>query len=141
MTPDLTVFWVIFFVLLSVLILDGLVLKPILRVIDERERAVKSARELAARSAAEVQAAVGEYETKTAAARSEIYRQLDVVRRQAFDRRTALLGETRRQAEAQIAEATARLRQQAGEARVRLDRDAAALADAIVERVLGRKTS
>ncbi len=141
MTPDLTVFWVIFFVLLSTVILNTLVLKPILRVIDERERAVKSARELAARSATEAQAAITEHERTTAAARNEIYRQMDEARRHALDRRAALLADARREAEAQTSAAAGRLAEQARDARAALDREAAALADAIVERVLGRKAS
>lgn len=141
MIPDLTVIWVIFFVLLSAFIMDRLILKPILRVIDERETAVKSARELAERGAAEAQAAVAEYEARTSAARTEIYRQMDETRRQALERRTALLAETRRQAEAEIAAATGRVRQQADTARAQIDRDAAVLAGSIVERVLGRKAS
>ncbi len=141
MIPDLTVIWVIFFVLLSAFIMDRLILKPILRVIDERETAVKSARELAERGAAEAQAAVAEYEARTSAARAELYRQMDETRRQALERRTALLGETRRHAEAQITEATGRVRQQADTARAQLERDAAVLAGSIVERVLGRKAS
>lgn len=141
MTPDLTVFWVILFVLLSAFIVDRLILRPILRVIDEREAAVKSARGLAERSAAQAQAAVAECDAKTSVARTEIYRQMDETRRQALERRAALLAETRQQAEAEIRDAALRVRQQADAARGQIDRDAAALAGAIVERVLGRKAS
>lgn len=141
MTPDLTVIWVIFFVLLSAVIVDRLILKPILRVIDAREAAVTSARALAERSAAQALAAVAECDAKTAAARTEIYRQMDETRRQALERRAALLAETRQQAEAEIQAAALRVRQQADGARAQLDRDATALAGAIVERLLGRKAS
>ena len=58
-----------------------------------------------------------------------------------MERRTELLAETRGQAEASIAEATARVRAEAAEARSRLDRDAETLAITITERVLGRTAS
>jgi F0F1-type ATP synthase membrane subunit b/b' len=66
---------------------------------------------------------------------------MDEARRAALDRRTELLADTRQQAEASIADATARLRADAAEARARLDRDADILATTIVERVLGRTAS
>jgi F0F1-type ATP synthase membrane subunit b/b' len=66
---------------------------------------------------------------------------MEEARRAALERRTELLAETRRQAEASIAEATARVRAEAAEARSRLDRDAEALAATITERVLGRTAS
>ncbi len=141
MLPDLSVAWVIFFVLFLTVLLDRLLFRPILKVMKQREAAIRSARELAERSATEARLASAEFEQKTAAARSEIYRQMDDRRRQAMERRAALLLETRRQAEARIAEATAQLRDQAAAARARLDRDVDALAASIVERVLGRRAS
>ena len=141
MNPDLTVLWVIFFVLLTGLILDRLILRPLLRVMGEREGAVTAARTLAETASARARQATMEFETKTQAARSEIYREMDEKRRRALDRRNELLARTRGEAETAIGEATARVRQQAEEARVRLEQEANTLAAAIVERVLGRKAS
>ena len=45
MIPDLSVFWVIFFVLLLTLLLNQLLFKPIVRVIGAREGAVRDARD------------------------------------------------------------------------------------------------
>jgi F0F1-type ATP synthase membrane subunit b/b' len=75
--PDLSVFWVIFFVLLLTGVLNQLLFKPLQRVMAEREQAIRSARELADRSAAEARAATAEFEAKTSAARAESYRQMD----------------------------------------------------------------
>lgn len=141
MFPDLTVFWVVAFILLTGVILNGLILQPILRVMSEREGAVRSARQLAESAAARAQAATAEFEARTHAARTEIYREMDEKRRAALDRRAALLAETRAQAEASIAEATDRVRRQAAAARATLEQDAGVLAGDIVERVLGRKAS
>jgi F-type H+-transporting ATPase subunit b len=139
--PDLSVLWVVFFVLVLSLVLDRLLFRPLTRVMQERAMAVKSARELAEASSSRAQAATAEFESQTAAARNEVYRAMDEKRRVALDRRTALLAETRRDAEASIAAATARVRAQADEARRTIDRDADSLASAVVERVLGRQAS
>ncbi len=84
MLPDLSVVWVIFFLLVLTVILDRLLFRPIQRVIQQREEAARSARELAERSAREAAAATAEFERKTAAARAEVYRQMDDVRRAAL---------------------------------------------------------
>ena len=141
MLPDLSVVWVIFFVLLLTILLDRLLLKPILKVMSQREGAIRSARDLAERSASEARAATAEFEQQTTAARTEIYRQMDEMRRTATTERTETLARTRAEAEAQIADASARLAAEAEEARRTLTTDAEALGAAVAERILGRKAS
>ena len=141
MLPDLSVIWVIFFVLLLTFLLNRLLFKPILRVIGERERAITSARELAERSAAEARAATAEFERKTAEARAELYKQMDEMRRAALAGRAEILSRTRAEAEAQITAASAKLAAEAEEARRNLSAEADALGAAVAERILGRKAS
>lgn len=141
MLPDLSVVWVIFFVLLLTVILDRLLFKPILRVIAEREGAIKSARELAERSASEARAATAEFERKTADARGEIYRQMDEMRRTASAERADILARTRAEVSAEIAAASATLQAEADEARRRLTADAEALGQAAADRILGRRAA
>jgi F-type H+-transporting ATPase subunit b len=139
--PDLSVFFVIFFVLLLTVVLDRLLFKPILRVIAQREDALRSARELAERSAAEARAATAEFEQQTSAARAEIYRQMDEMRRVALEERAQIVAQTRTEAEAEIAAASAKLQADATEVRRRLAADAEALGAAAADRILGRKAS
>jgi F-type H+-transporting ATPase subunit b len=139
--PNLSVIWVIAFVLVLSVILDRLLLRPVTRVMKEREGAIQSARELAETSRARAQAGAEEFEVRTRAARAEIYRHLEERRRAALDRRAVLVAETRREIEGSLAEATARVQRQAAQARAALERDADVLASSIVERVLGRKAS
>lgn len=141
MLPDLSVVWVIFFVLLLTVILDRLLFKPILRVIAQREGAIKSARELAERSASEARAATAEFERKTADARGEIYRQMDEMRRTATAERADILARTRAEVDAEIAAASARLQAEADEARRKLSADAEALGQAAADRILGRRAA
>ena len=69
--------------MLLTVIIDRLLLRPLLRVMNAREQAIRSARELAERSANQARAAAAEFEQKTTAARAEIYKQMDEMRRAA----------------------------------------------------------
>lgn len=138
LTPDITAVWVVGFLLLCTYLLNSLVFKPILRVIDERATAVRSAKELADSAAHKATAAAAEYDQKLNAARSEVYRQMDDMRKAALDKRAELLAATRATVEQELSDATARVQTESKEARIALDRDAANLAGAIVTRVLGR---
>src|SRR6266498_616506 len=94
MLPNLSVVWVIFFILVLTVVVDGLLLKPVLGVIRRREEAIESARELARRSATEAQAATAEFDRKTTAARAEMYREMDEMRRAAEGRRAEIVAAT-----------------------------------------------
>jgi F-type H+-transporting ATPase subunit b len=139
--PDLSVLWVIFFLLVLTIVLDRLLFRPIQRVIQQREHAARSARDLAERSAREAAAATAEFERKTAAARAEVYRQMDEVRRTALEARAQILTRTRAEADQQVAAAAAQLAADAEEAKRRLSVEAETLGAAAAERILGRKAS
>ncbi len=141
MLPNLSVLWVIAFVLILTAVLDRLLFRPITRVTQERARRIESAEELAEQSSAKADAAAAEFEAKTTAARVELYRQMDDRRRHALKRRADLLAATKTEVEAAIADATARVQAEAAEARVRLAREADALGAAVAERILGQSVS
>lgn len=138
LTPDITTLWVVGFLLLCTYLLNTLVFKPIIQVIEQRAGAVRSARELAESAAQKATAAAAEYDHKLNAARADVYHQMDDVRRVALDKRAELLAGTRATVEKELSTATARVQQDSKEARAALDRDASNLAGAIVARVLGR---
>jgi len=141
MLPNLSVLWVIFFILVLTFVVDRLLLKPVLGVIRRREDALESARELARRSATEAQAAAAEFERKTAAARAEMYREMDEMRRTALGRRAEIVAATRAEADEMVGDAVKRLDAETVEARRKLEVDAQALGAAAAERILGRKAS
>lgn len=138
LTPDITVLWVVGFLLLCTYLLNTLVFKPIMRVIDERAAAVRGARELADSAAQKATTAGAEYDQKLNTARAEVYGQMDDMRKVALDKRADLMASTRATVEHELAAASARVQQESKEARAALDRDASNLAGAIVSRVLGR---
>jgi F0F1-type ATP synthase membrane subunit b/b' len=139
--PDLSVFWVVFFVLLLTLILDRLFFKPLLAIIKQREDAVSSAKALADQAAAEARRATEEFDRQTATARAEVYRQMDEMRRAALDDRAALVDATRKETESALAQARADLARDVADARARLDKDADALAAEAASQILGRRVS
>lgn len=138
MLPNLSVIWVIFFILVLTMVVDRLLLRPVLGVIRKREEAIESARALAARSTVEAKAATDEFERKTAAARAELYREMDDMRRSAMGRRAEIVAATRAEAEAEVADATRRLDAEARDAKARLEAEAEALGLAAAEKILGR---
>jgi F-type H+-transporting ATPase subunit b len=138
MSLDITTLWVVFFLLLCTFLLNTLIFKPILNVIDQRATAVRDARELAESASSKASAAAAEYDTTLNAARADVYKQIDDTRRAALDKRAALLAETRQSVERETQSATQRVSQESAEARAALDRDASDLANAIVTRVLDR---
>lgn len=141
MIPDLSVLWVIFFVLLLTAIVNSLIFKPLLRVMDARADAIQKAKHLAHEAADKANAAVALYETKTSEARAEVYREMDAARKAALERRAELLALTRKEADETRADAAARIQAAADSARAQISSDARSLSQAIVDRVLDRKAS
>jgi F-type H+-transporting ATPase subunit b len=133
--------WVIFFVLLLTALLDRLLVRPITQVMHQREGAIGSARDLAASARAKAQAATDELESKTRAARGDVYRQMDERRREALERRAQVVAETRSEVERSLDEAKSRVSSQAAAALKQLEHDADSMAASIVERVLGRNAT
>lgn len=124
--------------LITTVLLNSLIFKPILQVIDQRTHAVRDARELAESASRKAGAASAEYDEKLQRARAEVYRHMDDMRRSALDKRVTLLAATRETVEKELSTATARVHEESAAARAALDRDAGNLAGAIVARVLGR---
>ena len=138
MLPDLSVLWVIAFVLLLTVVLQQLFFKPLLRVIHAREDAVQSARTLAERSAAEARRANEEFDAKTTAARAAFYRELDDMRKQGQEERTTMVAAARAQADRDLADARLTLEADTAQARAQLQHDAQQLGEQLADRLAGR---
>ncbi len=138
MIPDLSVLWVIALLMLCVFVLNTLIFKPILHVIESRTSAVRDARELATSAAQKAAQATEQFDRTLGAARAEVYKQMDDARRTALDKRAAIMADTKREADVALSDATSRLTSQASAARAALESEANHLAGEIVNRVLGR---
>ena len=138
MIPDLSVLWVIALLLLCVFVVNTLIFNPILHVSESRAKAVRDARELASSAAQKAADATQQFDRTMTAARADVYKQMDDARRVALEKRSAIMAETKREAEASLSDAVARLGSQASAAKTALEAEASTLAGDIVNRVLGR---
>ena len=141
MLPNLSVLWVIALVLFLTVVLDRLLFRPILRVTGQRAKHIESAEALAEAATAKAEAATAEFDARTTAARAELYRQMDEVRREATRRRTEMMSATKQEAQTAIADASVRVKAEAAVARETLKREVDALGAAVAERILGQKVS
>ncbi len=138
MLPDISVVWVILAVLVLAFALDRVLFKPLVRTMQERESAVKSAMDLANSAAARAQAATAEFDSKLGAARADLYKQMDERRKAAEAYRTDLMARTKAEMDASLASAKTQLEQQSAQAKAQLEHDAEALGHEIARKVLGR---
>ena len=139
MDLNLSVFWVIAFVLVLAWTLDRTLIKPLTRVMQEREQAIASARELAESATQRAAAAAREFEEKRAEARADIFKQMDKMRQDLLAHREDILQKARIEADAAFKEASTRLSAQTEDARAQLEHDAQALGIAVAEQMLDRK--
>lgn len=139
MIPDLSLFWVIALVLVLAWTLDRTLIKPLTRVMQEREQAIASARELAESATQRAAAAAREFEEKRAEARADIFKQMDKMRQDLLVHREDTLQKARIEADAAFKEASTRLSAQTEDARAQLEHDAQALGIAVAEQMLDRK--
>jgi F-type H+-transporting ATPase subunit b len=136
--PNLSVVFVIFAVVLLAFVLDRVLFKPLLRVMRERDTAIKSALQLAESATAKAQAASAEFDAHVTAARTDLYKQMDERRKAAEGYRNELMTKTRADVDEQLANAKAELEAQTAQARATLDQDAEQLGRDIAAKVLGR---
>ena len=138
MLPNLSVIFVIIAVVALAIVLDRVLFKPLLRVMGERESAIKSAMQAAERTAAQARAAAAEFDANVTAARADLYKQMDERRKAAEGYRRELVAQTKADVEAQLASAKAELETQAAQARAALEAEAETLGKEIATKVLGR---
>jgi len=136
---NLSLFWVIAFVLVLAWTLERTLIKPLMRVMQEREQAIASARALAESATQRAAAATREFEEKRAEARADIFKQMDKMRQDLLVHREDILQKARIEADAAFKEASTRLSTQTEDARAQLEHDAQALGIAVAEQMLDRK--
>jgi F-type H+-transporting ATPase subunit b len=136
--PNLSVIFVVIAVVFLAIVLDRVLFKPLLRVMRERETAIKSAIQAAETATAKAQAASAEFDANVTAARADLYKQMDERRKAAEGYRKELVAQTKADVDAQLASAKAELESQAAEAKARLDAEAEQLGRDIASKVLGR---
>jgi F-type H+-transporting ATPase subunit b len=125
-----------FLVLLLYVYLRFVFFKPMAGVLARRYELTEGARQSAAHSLETAAHKAADYEESLRAARNEIYREQEEIRRQWRDEQAARVAEARKRAEAMVKEARADLARQAQEARLGLEAQVRELATRITEQVL-----
>jgi F-type H+-transporting ATPase subunit b len=125
-----------FLVLLLYVYLRFVFFKPMARVLAQRYELTEGARQSAARSLENAARKAAEYEESLRAARNEIYREQEEVRRQWREEQVALVSGARKRAEAMVREARADLARQSEVVRRDLEGQVRELAGRITQHVL-----
>src|SRR5437660_538922 len=89
--PDMTLFVVIGVFLLLVFLLNTLIFKPVLNVVNERERLTTGAMAQAKHSMHDYEKRLSTYEEKIGQARAESYKMLEAERNVALGKRSQIL--------------------------------------------------
>jgi F-type H+-transporting ATPase subunit b len=128
-----------FLVLLLFIYLRSMFFKPLERVLAERREATEGARKKAAEALDRAQAKAAAYEEKIRAARNDLYREQEEIRRKWRDDQSAQVAAARESAESSVKEAKARIAQEASQAKADLAANSQLLADQITSAILQRR--
>lgn len=124
--------------LLLMFLLNRLLFRPLVRLLDERTARTEGRQAEATRAEAEADAKLADYEGKLRAARAAADEARGEVLRSAEAERQGLLAQAAAEAEHTVAEIRARVRSEADQARRALRAESNALATAAATRILGR---
>lgn len=113
-----------------------LVHNPLHRALDERRERTQGAIAKAQADVAAAEARTAEYENKIREAKVAIYKRQEALRHEWMERRTQLVAEARKQADAQVNAAKSDMDRDAAAARVTLEGEASRLAIEIVRAIL-----
>jgi F0F1-type ATP synthase membrane subunit b/b' len=114
--------------------------KPLERVLAQRSEATQGARKKAAEALDRANAKAEAYAQQVAAARNELYREQEEVRKKWREEQVIQITAARDSAESTVKEARARIAKEADEAKSTLAASSQALADQITQAILQRRT-
>jgi F-type H+-transporting ATPase subunit b len=138
LVPDGTLFFHILLFLVMIAALNVLLYKPVLRVLEERERLTVGRRREARELLNLVDEKLGRYERALREARAEGYRLLERVRAEAMEERQKRLSEVREEIAHLIAREKLEIAKQAEEAQRILEQESRRIAAEIGRHILGR---
>jgi F-type H+-transporting ATPase subunit b len=138
LVPDGTILFHLVLILVMVALLNATLLKPINRILEERERRTRGRFSEAEMIVSKVEEKLGEYESRLRQARTEAYALMERERLAAAAARERRLVELRTELSHSVAEQKAELQKASEAARVRLSSEAKEIATVIGQRILGR---
>ncbi|MSV28672.1 MAG: hypothetical protein EXQ52_08000 [Bryobacterales bacterium] len=114
---------------------------PMEKVMKARHDATEGAKQSAEKSLAAAEAKAAQYEAAIRHARGEIYQEQEKLRRELQEQRAAAVRAARIGVEALVKDAKAGLAEEMAAAKLALDAEVTAIADRIVESILGRRAA
>lgn len=124
--------------LLTLLALNSILFKPLLRVMDERDSLTSGAMEKAEENRNALSELVDSYSESIKAARQKGYETVDSVRKAATARRMEMIAEAREGATAEMQKVRGRVREEVELARKDLQSEVEAIADSITAKILSK---
>jgi len=125
--------------LVLIAILNWLLIKPVMKIIDERRTKVESSEEGAKRLLQETDKALADYERKLAEVRAAAAREKESIRTEGIEREAEIVRAARDESRKMVDEIRERLSIETREASQMLKKDVELLSADIAEKVLGRK--
>lgn len=136
--PDLSLLAVMAIFLANYFVVSRFLVRPINRVLEEREHDAQSAQETYEQSLARFNQATSEIEERLHHARRDASQLRDQFRTDAATHRAGLVERTSKEAQRLVSEAETMLKKEVASARERIVRESDALARLAAERILGR---
>ena len=136
--PDLSLFAVMAIFVINYFVVSRFLVRPINRVLEEREHDARTAQETYEQSLARFNEATSKIEERMHLAKREASHLRDQFRADAATHRTGVLERTANEAKRLVGEAEERLNKDVAAARERIVRDSESLARLAAERILGR---
>jgi F-type H+-transporting ATPase subunit b len=121
--------------------LKAMLFGPLEKVLKERDRLTKGAREAGARSLAAADKKTQEYEAKLREARAEVYKEQEEIRRRWLEDQASEVAQARERNAAAVRKAREEIAAEAAAARRSLTESSGALADEIATTVLAGRAS
>jgi F-type H+-transporting ATPase subunit b len=128
-------------ILILIFILNRTLFKPIIQVLDERERLGAGRLAEAKQLLKQHEERLGRYEEQLRAARAEAYQQMEAYRREAQASRQELIAQVKAENASQISAAREEIARQADTARQNLESEAREMAATISSQILRRRVS
>lgn len=128
-----------FFVLYFVL--NTLLYKPVLKVLEERNKNIEGTKKEALDMEAEIQKRLLDYENRLNEAKAKAQEERLRIRQEGIDKEKEMMGSARENSQAGLLEAKTKLEQEAKSVRLRLKEESKTISRDIVEKILNRKAA
>jgi F-type H+-transporting ATPase subunit b len=135
---DSTFFIQVINFIILIVVLNWLLVKPTLRVLEERKVRVEGSEEEARRLTAEADKNIQDYEQSLATARIDAGRQKEQIRMEGIERENEIIKAAREQSRKTVEDMKLRIEKEAREASSVMKNEVKALSAQIAEKVLGR---